>query len=1143
MNPLDPPPTAPPQALETPLEELWQRWKQDQRPDRSEAAVGASQLSADEMLAVLRYDQCQRWRTGDHVPAEWYLQAYSVLKTDPDQALVLIYGEYLLRQELGEKPCLDEYVRRFPSHAERLREQDEFHREVGGGSWLNAVAPPSLPLPKQAGACRIVGEVGRGGMGVILKGHDETLGRDLAVKVLRDEYRDRPEVVNRFLEEAQVSGQLQHPGVVPIHELGRFADGRPYFTMKLVQGRTLVELLAERTDPVQDRPRFLKIFEQVCQTIAYAHSKGVIHRDLKPANVMVGAFGEVQVMDWGLAKVLDRASRRHQPTEAEGSAIQTVRSGHPELESRAGAVVGTPAYMAPEQARGEVGRLDERCDVFGLGAILCEILTGQPPYVGHKVVEVLNQAERGDLAGALARLDGCGADAELLALARACLAAAPEDRPWNAGAVAEGVTAYLAGVQERLRQAEVERAAAQARVEEAQGKAAAERRARRLTAGLAAAGLVVVVLVGGGWLWLKGQREARAAAFRVGRDQATRLLEQGMWGPARVAVKALPEPDDEANRRWVREFLADLDILERLTEIRAGKSELFFDFAEVDAAYAKAFRDYGTDIEGLSTEEAVARIHARPREVVNELVAALMDWTNERGKWKPDSIESVRAVARAADQDPWRNHVRGLVLGKDFAALRKIAEDPAVLDQPPQNLDMLANTLATEDVEAGVALLRRAQRRYPGDVWINFHLAMILERIMRPPRVEEAIGYYRAAVAVRPLGMGNQLAKAFATKGDLDEALILYRELARSQQANARVFNNLGVVLRLKGQLPESLAALDEAVRLRPDYAEGHTSRGITLTELRRYDEALAALDEALRLKPNHARAHYNRGINLAKRSRIEEALAAFDAAVRSQPDFAEAHLNRGAVLYLLDRLEEAVASLAKAVQLQPDHALGNCYLGLVLQSQGHFADALKALRRGHQLGAKAKTWAHPSERWVRTCELLIALDERLPAVLKGEDRPSGEEEQLGFARVCLVKKLYGTSARLFEEVSTMSSKWADDPKTGNRCDAACAAAQAGCGPGKDEPPLDEPARARWRKQALDWLRADLARWTQVADSTPQNHAAVQKELQRWQYTPRLAGLRDETDLAKLPEGEREAWRKFWAEVETLGKRTSASKK
>src|SRR5262249_13704695 len=158
-----------------------------------------------------------------------------------------------------------------------------------------------------------------------------------------------------------------------------------------------------------DRPRFLAIFGQVCQTVAYAHARKVIHRDLKPLNVMVGAFGEVQVMDWGLAKVLGRLDDESaaRPTEA-ASVIRTARSAQPASATGAHSGRGTRAYRAREPARGEVEGVDERADVFGLGAILCEILTGQPPYVGRSSEDVERQSERGDLADTLARLDACG---------------------------------------------------------------------------------------------------------------------------------------------------------------------------------------------------------------------------------------------------------------------------------------------------------------------------------------------------------------------------------------------------------------------------------------------------------------------------------------------------------------------------------------------------------------------------------------------------------------------------------------------------------------------------------------------------------------------------------------------------------------
>jgi hypothetical protein len=181
-----------------------------------------------------------------------------------------------------------------------------------GGSPSTPGTPGTSGSPlAQAGRYKIEGELARGGMGVVLRARDPDLNRPLAVKVLGEQYRGDAGLERRFREEAQITGQLQHPGIPPVHEVGVLPDGRPFFAMKLIEGRTLAALLGQRPSPADDLPRFVAIFEQVCQTLAYAHSRGVIHRDLKPSNIMVGAFGEVQVMDWGLAKVL--ASSRQPP--------------------------------------------------------------------------------------------------------------------------------------------------------------------------------------------------------------------------------------------------------------------------------------------------------------------------------------------------------------------------------------------------------------------------------------------------------------------------------------------------------------------------------------------------------------------------------------------------------------------------------------------------------------------------------------------------------------------------------------------------------------------------------------------------------------------------------------------------------------
>jgi len=344
------------------------------------------------------------------------------------------------------------------------------------------VRPLSSAMPPRDSDSRyhVQGEIARGGMGAILKGRDTDLGRELAIKVLLDEHKSKPEVVQRFIEEAQIGGQLQHPGIAPIYELGQFADQRPFFSMKLVKGETLSKLLSERKDPAEDRVRYIGIFEQICQTMAYAHSRGVIHRDLKPANIMVGSFGEVQVMDWGLAKVLpaggvaDEKKARNAHTEQ--SFIKTLRSGTGSdipgtigslgSETQVGSVMGTPAYMPPEQALGEIDLLDERADVFGLGAILCQILTGKPPYVANDGTEIFRMASRGKLADCFARLDGCGADADLVTLTKHCLELEPADRPRDASVLAERISEYLESVESKLRATELAKVDAQARAEE-----------------------------------------------------------------------------------------------------------------------------------------------------------------------------------------------------------------------------------------------------------------------------------------------------------------------------------------------------------------------------------------------------------------------------------------------------------------------------------------------------------------------------------------------------------------------------------------------------------------------------------------------------------------------------------------------------
>jgi serine/threonine-protein kinase len=325
-------------------------------------------------------------------------------------------------------------------------------------SLVRGIAKSADEVPTQAGPYVIEGEVARGGNGIVLRAFDPAFRRHIAVKVLQARYRGCGDVERRFLAEARLTGQLQHPGVPAAYHVGQLDDGSPFFALKLVEGRNLRDLLAERRDPGEGLAHNLELFEQVCQAVAYAHSKGVIHRDLKPSNIMVGRFGEVLVMDWGLAKfVANQRGAGSAEEESDPGTLPVAGPGSAQVHSQMGTTFGTPSYMAPEQARGAVDRLDERTDVFGLGALLCEILTGKPPFDGPRE-QVRMQARLGHLAPAYQRLEASAAEAELVALARACLAAIPQDRPADAGEVARAVAVYRAK-REELRDVVLRRAA------------------------------------------------------------------------------------------------------------------------------------------------------------------------------------------------------------------------------------------------------------------------------------------------------------------------------------------------------------------------------------------------------------------------------------------------------------------------------------------------------------------------------------------------------------------------------------------------------------------------------------------------------------------------------------------------------------
>jgi serine/threonine-protein kinase len=1040
-------------------------------------------------------------------------------------------------------------------------------------------------------------------MGEVVRAHDLHLGRDLAVKVLLPQYRGEPRLVQRFLAEARIHGRLQHPGIAPVHELGALADGRPYFTMKLVQGRTLADLLDERADPHRDLSCLLTVFEQACQAVAYAHSQGVIHRDLKPANVMVGAFGEVQVMDWGLAKTLPQAGEGGRTgREPDGSASPFVLHPPTDPATQPGTVLGTPAYMAPEQARGDAERLDERCDVFGLGAILCEILTGQPPYAGGDPDELMRQAARAELGGAITRLSGCGADEELVALCRDCLAAAPEGRPCHGGEVAARLAAHQAAVQQQLRAAELERAATQAR-------AAEERRRLRAQLGLAAAALLFLATGGGvlSWAWRQHEvRDAEIARRRENADAAVgqpladarRLLDEARKAASRAelaksaeALAAAQNADNLAQnseasdqlRQQAAELLDAIDrevaavkrdrrLLDALLEVRAPherkyvRDDVGYVVALSEPTAEEQFKaaflawDPHFDPDVLPTGAAAARVKGRPPAVRTEVIAGLDEWAGDRRARGAPADEWQRLADLAAaldDPDSKRAELRILLargtvrrerplgapalwsgpvpvpfeaaLKGDRNRLRRLAAATVAADEPVLGLLTLEQALrAAGENAVAERLLRAAVLARPQEPVLRNALGKLLER-QRPPRWIAAVACYEAARALRP-EFGEALANALVNGGCADDGLALYERLATEKGDNPWLHLRRGFALHRLHRYEEAEAAFRTASARNAQDADAYFNMGVILKDEGRMDDAIAEWRKACELNPRHANARYNLGIGLQQTGRHDEAIRESERAATLDPDpgRASAWYNLGLALHDARRDDEAVEAYARAITLSEQIVYAHGAQGEALERCGRFAEAVAATRRCLGVLPATDPLRETVARQLGRCERLLAHDPRLPAILRGDSPAAGAPECLDLGQLCQHKRRYAASARFYADA------FAADPTLArhSRYGAAGSAALAAAGRGKDAEGLPDKVIAVLRRQALEWLRADLALLAEYLEAaTPEAAGAVQRALRGWLQDKHLASVRDQEALAQFPAAEREPWQTLWADV------------
>jgi serine/threonine protein kinase/tetratricopeptide (TPR) repeat protein len=401
------------------------------RLDLRERIALAGSASEEQLVEWLCADQILGWQAGQRIPAEAYLALHPALQAESTAAFEVVYSEFMLRESMGESPRLEEFTWRFPKLAERLRRQIAFHSALGSEELADSeAAPPSGPVagnledeaPAIPGApeipgYRVLGELGRGGAGVVYKARQLSLNRVVALKVIHGGHHSMPGAVERFRAEAGAVARFQHPNIIQVYEVGEF-EGLGYLTLEFAAGGSLETAIAGAP---QDPGTSAALIEELAWAIHHAHERGIVHRDLKPANIVMTECRVPKITDFGLAKLLEQEM---------GATVS-------------GTILGTPSYMAPEQLLGLSSEITRAADVYALGAILYELLTGRPPFKGATPLSTLDQVANQEplVPSTLQR----NTPADLETICMKCLEKVPSRRYPTAEALASDLRRFLDG--------------------------------------------------------------------------------------------------------------------------------------------------------------------------------------------------------------------------------------------------------------------------------------------------------------------------------------------------------------------------------------------------------------------------------------------------------------------------------------------------------------------------------------------------------------------------------------------------------------------------------------------------------------------------------------------------------------------------